>query len=120
MRMSYLVGYESHYPRMYITRASFRKNKLKYNCKGGWKWRDNPIPNPNVIIRAMVARPDRHDKFYDLRTNYNYIEPTLSSNARLIPNLVFFWSGANYDRNWKAIKDLDVIVDKSNRDTTSK
>lgn len=30
----------------------------------------------------MVARPDRHDKFHDVRTNYNYSEPTLASNYR--------------------------------------
>ncbi|VVB14828.1 unnamed protein product [Arabis nemorensis] len=39
--------------------------------------------NPNRIEGAMVAGPDKHDGFHDVRTNYNYTEPTLAGNAGL-------------------------------------
>ncbi|KAK6143801.1 hypothetical protein DH2020_024149 [Rehmannia glutinosa] len=68
--------------------ASIPKNKVKYNCKGGWKWRDSSKPNPNTIVGAMVAGPDRHDGFHDVRSNYNYTEPTLAGNAGLVAALV--------------------------------
>lgn len=89
MKMSYIVGYGKHYPKHVHHRgASIPKNKIKYSCKGGWKWRDNPKPNPNVIVGAMVAGPDKFDRFHDVRTNYNYTEPTLAGNAGLVAALV--------------------------------
>ena len=87
--MSYLVGYGSHYPKHVHHRgASIPNNKVKYNCKGGWKWRDTNKPNPHTIVGAMVAGPDRKDGFRDVRTNYNYTEPTLAGNAGLVAALV--------------------------------
>lgn len=94
MKMSYLVGYGSHYPKHVHHRgASIPKNKIKYSCKGGWKWRDSPRPNPNVIVGAMVAGPDKRDMFHDVRTNYNYTEPTLAGNAGLVAALVALSGG---------------------------
>ncbi|KAK1265113.1 Endoglucanase 10 [Acorus gramineus] len=88
-KMSYLVGYGNRYPKHVHHRgASIPKNGVKYNCKGGWKWRDSHKPNPNTIVGAMVAGPDRHDGFHDVRTNYNYTEPTLAGNAGLVAALV--------------------------------
>ncbi|KAK2394470.1 endoglucanase [Trifolium repens] len=88
-KMSYIVGFGNHYPKHVHHRgASIPKNKVKYNCKGGWKWRDTSKPNPNTIVGAMVAGPDRHDGFHDVRTNYNYTEPTLAGNAGLVAALV--------------------------------
>ncbi|KAJ8767773.1 hypothetical protein K2173_020713 [Erythroxylum novogranatense] len=88
-KMSYVVGFGNHYPRHVHHRgASIPKNKIKYNCKGGWKWRDSSKPNPNTIVGAMVAGPDKHDGFHDVRTNYNYTEPTLAGNAGLVAALV--------------------------------
>ncbi|GAB2278280.1 hypothetical protein Dimus_012970 [Dionaea muscipula] len=88
-KMSYLVGFGDHYPRHVHHRgASIPKNKIKYNCKGGWKWRDSKKPNPNTIVGAMVAGPDKHDGFHDVRTNYNYTEPTIAGNAGLVAALV--------------------------------
>ncbi|XP_047307271.1 endoglucanase 25-like [Impatiens glandulifera] len=87
--MSYVVGFGNHYPRHVHHRgASIPKNKVKYNCKGGWKWRDTSSPNPNMVVGAMVAGPDRHDGFHDVRTNYNYTEPTIAGNAGLVAALV--------------------------------
>ncbi|GAB4847406.1 hypothetical protein Ancab_026464 [Ancistrocladus abbreviatus] len=90
-KMSCVVGYGNHYPRHVHHRgASIPKDKIKYNCKGGWKWRDSKKPNPNTIVGAMVAGPDKHDGFHDIRTNYNYTEPPLAGNAGLVAALVAF------------------------------
>eukprot|EP00262_Sarcandra_glabra_P014820 TRINITY_DN441_c0_g6_i1.p1 TRINITY_DN441_c0_g6~~TRINITY_DN441_c0_g6_i1.p1 ORF type:complete len:617 (+),score=69.75 TRINITY_DN441_c0_g6_i1:199-2049(+) len=88
-KMSYIVGFGNHYPKHVHHRgASIPKNRVKYNCKGGWKWRDRTEPNPNTLVGAMVAGPDKHDGFRDIRTNYNYTEPTLAGNAGLVAALV--------------------------------
>ncbi|ONK59710.1 uncharacterized protein A4U43_C08F9570 [Asparagus officinalis] len=88
-KMSYVVGYGKRYPKHVHHRgASIPKNGVKYNCKGGWKWRDTKRPNPNIIVGAMVAGPDKHDRFHDVRTNYNYTEPTLAGNAGLVAALI--------------------------------
>nr|AYP70316.1 endoglucanase 7 [Actinidia deliciosa] len=100
--MSYVVGFGNHYPRHVHHRgASIPKNKIKYNCKGGWKWRDTSNSNPNTLVGAMVAGPDKHDGFHDVRTNYNYTEPTLAGNAGLVAALMAL-SG-----------DTDVGIDKN-------
>lgn len=88
-KMSYVVGFGNHYPKHVHHRgASIPKNKIKYNCKGGWKWRDSKKPDPNTLVGAMVAGPDKFDGFHDVRTNYNYTEPTLAGNAGLVAALI--------------------------------
>ncbi|XP_042433532.1 endoglucanase 9-like [Zingiber officinale] len=88
-KMSYVVGFGGRYPKHVHHRgASIPKNGVKSSCKGGWKWRDTKKPNPNTVVGAMVAGPDRHDGFHDVRTNYNYTEPTLVGNAGLVAALV--------------------------------
>ncbi|XP_074566924.1 endoglucanase 9-like [Curcuma longa] len=87
-KMSYVVGFGGRYPkRVHHRGASIPKNGVKYSCKGGWKWRDTRKPNPNTVVGAMVAGPDRHDGFRDIRTNYNYTEPSLAGNAGLVAAL---------------------------------
>lgn len=101
-KMSYLVGFGKRYPKHVHHRgASIPKNKVKYNCKGGFKWRDSSKPNPNTIVGAMVGGPDKKDGFRDDRKNYNYTEPTLAGNAGLVAALVAL-SG-----------DTDVGIDKN-------
>ncbi|KAL7592827.1 endoglucanase 25 [Lactuca sativa] len=93
-KMSYVVGFGNHYPKHVHHRgASIPKNKIKYSCKGGYKWRNSKKPNPNIIFGAMVAGPDRHDGFHDVRMNYNYTEPTLAGNAGLVAALVALSGG---------------------------
>ncbi|CAH9072028.1 unnamed protein product [Cuscuta epithymum] len=101
-KMSYIVGFGNHYPKHVHHRgASIPKNKIKYNCKGGWKWRNSKQPNPNILVGAMVAGPDKHDGFQDVRTNYNYTEPTIAGNAGLVAALVALSGGksAGIDKN---------------------
>ncbi|KAI3959265.1 hypothetical protein MKW92_011940 [Papaver armeniacum] len=89
LKMSYVVGFGQRYPKHVHHRgASIPKNKIKYTCGGGWKWRDTKKPDPNTIIGAMVGGPDKHDGFRDVRANYNYTEPTLAGNAGLVAALV--------------------------------
>ncbi|RRT82265.1 hypothetical protein B296_00020388 [Ensete ventricosum] len=88
-KMSYIVGYGKRYPKHVHHRgASIPKNGVRYGCEGGYKWRDSKRPNPNTIVGAMVAGPDRHDGFRDVRMNYNYTEPTLAGNAGLVAALI--------------------------------
>ena len=88
-KMSYIVGYGNKYPKHVHHRgASIPHNGVKYSCTGGTKWRDARSANPNTITGAMVGGPDRFDGFSDVRTNYNYTEPTLAGNAGLVAALV--------------------------------
>ncbi|MCL7044397.1 hypothetical protein MKW94_003166 [Papaver nudicaule] len=88
-KMSYMVGFGQNYPKHVHHRgASIPKNKIKYSCDGGWEWKITKKPNPNTIVGAMVGGPDKYDGFRDVRTNYNYTEPTLAGNAGLVAALV--------------------------------
>jgi endoglucanase len=101
LKMSYVVGFGKHYPKHVHHRgASIPKNGVHYGCKGGWKWRDTKKPNPNIIVGAMVAGPDRHDGFKDVRKNHNYTEATLAGNAGLVAALVALsGEGHGVDKN---------------------
>ncbi|KAI3903075.1 hypothetical protein MKW92_012132 [Papaver armeniacum] len=89
LKMSYVVGFGQRYPKhVHHRAASIPKNKIKYSCEEGWKWRDTKKPDPNTITGAMVGGPDKHDGFRDVRANYNYTEPTLAGNAGLVAALV--------------------------------
>uniref|UniRef100_A0ACD5T702 Uncharacterized protein n=1 Tax=Avena sativa TaxID=4498 RepID=A0ACD5T702_AVESA len=89
LKMSYVVGYGQNYPKHVHHRgASIPKKGGDRGCTGGWHWRDSKEPNPNVIAGAMVAGPDRHDGFKDVRKNRNYTEATLAGNAGLVAALV--------------------------------
>lgn len=100
-QLSYVVGFGTKYPKHVHHRgASIPKNRVHYNCKGGWKWRDTRKPNPNTIAGAMVAGPDRHDEFRDVRSNRNCTEPTLAGNAGLVAALVALSGGrTGVDKN---------------------
>lgn len=101
LKKSYVVGFGNHYPKHVHHRgASIPKNGVHYGCKGGWKWRDTKKPNPNIIVGAMVAGPDHHDGFKDVRKNYNYTEATLAGNAGLVAALVALsGEGHGVDKN---------------------
>ncbi|KAG5240068.1 endoglucanase [Salix suchowensis] len=102
MKMSYVVGYGTKFPRHVHHRgASTPTDKTRYSCTGGWKWRDSSKPNPHNITGAMVGGPDRFDQFRDVRTNYNFTEPTLAGNAGLVAALASLTSsgGIGIDKN---------------------
>nr|QCQ73722.1 endo-(1,4)-beta-D-glucanase [Litchi chinensis] len=88
-RMSYVVGFSDRFPQHVLHReASISRNKKTYSCQAGQKWRDSLKPNPNIIVEAMVGGPDQKDNFRDIRSNYNYTEPTIAGNAGLVPALM--------------------------------
>lgn len=96
LSMSYVVGYGNHYPKhVHHRAASIPENGVKYNCTGGYKWRDSPNPNPHVLTGAMVGGPDKFDGFHDARNNYNQTEPTIAGNAGLVAALIALSSGDN-------------------------
>uniref|UniRef100_A0A7N0TPY3 cellulase n=1 Tax=Kalanchoe fedtschenkoi TaxID=63787 RepID=A0A7N0TPY3_KALFE len=87
-RTSYIVGYGENYPtHVHHMGASIPKNNVKYGCKEGQQWMNSKNPNPNIIVGAMVAGPDRFDGFHDVRVNPNYTEPALAGNAGLVAAL---------------------------------
>lgn len=102
MKMSYVVGFGTKFPRHVHHRgASIPNNKKVYPCKDGWKWFHSSKPNPNNITGAMVGGPDRFDRFRDVRSSYNYTEPTLAGNAGLVAALVSLTktAGDGIDKN---------------------
>ncbi|KAM7273852.1 hypothetical protein ACFE04_028516 [Oxalis oulophora] len=99
---SYVVGYGNKFPRHVHHRgASIPNDKKKYTCKGGYKWLDSGKANPNNITGAMVGGPVGGDGFNDVRSNYNYTEPTLAGNAALVAALVSLTTsaGTGIDKN---------------------
>lgn len=89
MNMSYVVGYGKKFPKQVHHRAaSIPKTGARIGCTQGWKYRDAKSPNPHVIEGAMVAGPNKFDKYVDRRTNYEQAEPTLAANAALVGALV--------------------------------
>ncbi|GJN02455.1 hypothetical protein PR202_ga19807 [Eleusine coracana subsp. coracana] len=89
MKMSYVVGFGDRYPRHVHHRgASTPRNRVKYSCTGGRRWRDSKKADPNVINGAMVGGPDRYDRYQDKRANHEQSEPTMVGNAALVAALV--------------------------------
>ncbi|CAI8609039.1 unnamed protein product [Vicia faba] len=84
MRMSYLVGYGSEYPRYIHHRGSSIPVDAKTGCRDGFKWYDSPEPNPNVAYGALVGGPFLNETYDDFRNNSMQGEPTTYSNALLV------------------------------------
>lgn len=101
-KTSYVVGYGAKFPRHVHHRgASIPRDKTRYSCRGGWRWRDASAPNPNIVTGAMVAGPYPGDEFKDIRSNFTYTEPTLAGNAGLVAALVSLTTsgGVGVDKN---------------------
>lgn len=93
-KMSYVVGYGKHYPtHVHHRGASIPSNVGSRGCTTALKYRDTKSPNPHVLVGAMVGGPDSHDRFSDVRTNYNFTEPTIAGNALLAAALVALSGG---------------------------
>ncbi|CAL1362928.1 unnamed protein product [Linum trigynum] len=89
MKMSYLVGFGKKYPtHVHHRAASIPKDGKKYSCPEGEQWKTKKEPNPNTLYGAMVAGPDKSDKFSDDRTKPWFTEPTIASNAGLVAALI--------------------------------
>ncbi|CAN6859690.1 unnamed protein product [Brassica oleracea] len=97
--LSYVVGFGEPYPSQVHHRGASIPAHKKESCKGGWRWKDSNMDNPNIIQGALVAATDKDDGFQDVRTSSNYTEPTLVGNAGLVAALVALGGGGTLDKN---------------------
>ncbi|KAL9844145.1 putative cellulase [Arabidopsis thaliana] len=88
-KMSYMVGVGTNYPKKPHHRAasivSIRKDKTPVTCSGGYdKWYNNPAPNPNVLMGALVGGPNENDVYGDERSNFQQAEPATVTVAPFV------------------------------------
>ncbi|CAN0892096.1 Endoglucanase 25 [Linum grandiflorum] len=89
MKTSYMVGFGNKYPtHVHHRAASIPADGKQYSCSEGDQWKQKKEPNPNIVHGAMVAGPDKSDKFFDDRTKPWFTEPTIASNAGLVAALI--------------------------------
>ncbi|XP_008786534.2 endoglucanase 10-like [Phoenix dactylifera] len=89
LKMSYLVGFGDNFPKKVHHRAaSIAWDGRNYTCAEGKKWQEAKEPNPNVLLGAMVAGPDKDGRFLDDRDRPEFTEPTISGNAGLVAALI--------------------------------
>ncbi|XP_057472646.1 endoglucanase 11-like [Actinidia eriantha] len=89
MNMSYLVGYGQSYPTRVHHRGasvvSYRENKGFIGCTQGYdNWYSQDVPNPNVVVGALVGGPDYQDNFRDERGNFMQTEACTYNTAPLV------------------------------------
>ncbi|TKY55887.1 Endoglucanase 2 [Spatholobus suberectus] len=85
MKMSYLVGYGTHYPEYIHHRGSSIPVNATTGCRDGFKlWFDSPHPNPNVAFGALVGGPFFNETYNDFRNNSMQAEPTTYSSALFV------------------------------------
>lgn len=95
MKMSYMVGYGSNYPRRIHHRASslptIAIHPQLLGCEAGFQpffYTSNP--NPNELTGAVVGGPNQNDFFPDQRTDYSHSEPATYINAAIVGPLAYF------------------------------
>ncbi|KAK7376082.1 hypothetical protein VNO78_34934 [Psophocarpus tetragonolobus] len=84
VKMSYLVGYGSHFPKYIHHRGSSIPVNATTGCKDGFKWVDSPDPNPNVAYGALVGGPFFNETYNDSRNNSMQAEPTTYNSALFV------------------------------------
>ncbi|XP_023740645.1 endoglucanase 17 [Lactuca sativa] len=93
LKMSYMVGYGPRYPLRIHHRGSslpsISAHPAKIECGSGFSIMHSEIPNPNVLIGAVVGGPDEHDHFPDVRSDYFQSEPATYINAPLVGALSY-------------------------------
>lgn len=93
LKMSYMVGYGPRYPRRIHHRGSSLPSKAahpaKIQCSSGFSFMKSQFSNPNILVGAVVGGPDQHDRFPDLRPDYEQSEPATYINAPLVGSLAY-------------------------------
>ncbi|CAN1300535.1 unnamed protein product [Linum perenne] len=89
MKMSYMVGYGSKFPRQLHHRGSslpsIKTHRTKIDCNDGFSYYySSSQPNPNVHVGAVVGGPDSSDDYPDRRSDYSHAEPTTYINAGFV------------------------------------
>ncbi|GMH15159.1 hypothetical protein Nepgr_017000 [Nepenthes gracilis] len=94
LKMSYMVGYGTHYPQRIHHRASslpsVQAHPAHIGCKAGSRYYLSPNPNPNLLVGAVVGGPNVSDAFPDSRPFFKESEPTTYINAPLVGLLAYF------------------------------
>ncbi|CAI9300452.1 unnamed protein product [Lactuca saligna] len=93
MKMSYMVGYGSRYPKRIHHRSSslpsVSAHPAKIDCGSGFTFMHTENPNPNILVGAVVGGPDGHDHYTDERSDYSQTEPATYTNAPLVGTLAY-------------------------------
>ncbi|KAK2372096.1 endoglucanase [Trifolium repens] len=89
MKMSYMVGYGSKYPKQLHHRGSsipsIKVHPTKVGCNDGHSnYFSSSNPNPNTHVGAIVGGPDSNDQYKDARSDYSHAKPTTYMNAAFI------------------------------------
>ncbi|KAL3641504.1 Beta-glucosidase cel3A [Castilleja foliolosa] len=94
MKMSYMVGYGTNYPKRIHHRGSslpsINAHKQKFGCHDGQSYYSTSSPNPNILTGAVVGGPDINDGYADDRSSYSESEPATYINAPLVGILAYF------------------------------
>ncbi|KAK4483913.1 hypothetical protein RD792_011122 [Penstemon davidsonii] len=95
MRMSYMVGYGTNYPRKIHHRGSSlpstKERSQPFKCEEGFQpFYYTSNPNKNVLTGAIVGGPNQNDFFQDDRTDYSHSEPATYINAAIVGPLAYF------------------------------
>ncbi|XP_047312858.1 endoglucanase 17-like [Impatiens glandulifera] len=93
LKMSYMVGYGPRYPLRIHHRGSslpsIASHPAKIQCSAGFSVMHSQSANPNILMGAVVGGPDLHDRFPDLRWDYEQSEPATYINAPLVGALSY-------------------------------
>ncbi|KAF5792215.1 putative cellulase [Helianthus annuus] len=94
MRMSYMVGYGTNFPKRIHHRGSSLPSKTthpqSFGCEGGFQpFYYTSNPNPNILVGAIVGGPNNNDFYPDERTDYSHSEPATYINGAIVGPLAF-------------------------------
>lgn len=99
LKMSYMVGYGSRYPKRIHHRGSSLPSVVEHPqripCSAGFAALTSSTPNPNVLVGAVVGGPDAQDRFPDERSDYAQSEPATYINAPLVGALAYLAHSAS-------------------------
>nr|DAD47042.1 TPA_asm: hypothetical protein HUJ06_016979 [Nelumbo nucifera] len=84
LKMSYLVGYGSKYPKYVHHRGASIPADADTGCTDGFKWLSSSKPNPNVAMGGLVGGPFLNETYIDSRNNSMQGEPTTYNSALIV------------------------------------
>ncbi|XP_050367176.1 endoglucanase 10 isoform X2 [Argentina anserina] len=84
MKMSYLVGYGTKYPKYVHHRGASIPADAKPSCNDGFKYFKSSDPNPNVATGALVGGPFLNETYRDIRDNARQGEPSTYNSAVIV------------------------------------
>lgn len=97
IRMSYMVGFGSNFPKRIHHRASSLPSHAllshSLGCSGGFQSFYTQNPNPNILTGAIVGGPNQNDGYPDQRDDYSHSEPATYINAAFVGPLAYFAAG---------------------------